>query len=76
MTILLHDELPTFVPLNQCPFETNYEQEKYLREVWAHYNSHQLLIPLNEWPQWIKEGVNFINYIDSADREKEMDKKQ
>ena len=70
-TILLLDG--DYVSIDECPFVYDYTQERYLMEAYGHYQNGHLLYPLNECPEWIQQGIIYLNRIEVNRREEELE---
>lgn len=73
-TILLLDG--DFVLIDECPFVYDYSQEDYLMTANAHYQNGHLLYPLNEFPEWIMQGITYLNRIERKRTNDELDEMQ
>lgn len=69
-TLILHDEIASYVQVTRCPYMADYQQERYILAWFRHYQNGHLVQPIAEWPQWINQGVTYLSLFESNDQKK------
>lgn len=73
--ILLHDDDFTVVRLERCPFYgIDYSQEAYIVDAFMHYRNGHLIMPIEEWPGWLRDGMALMSHIAGVDEERKIER--
>lgn len=65
-----------YVCIDECPWMYDYEQENYIIEAYGHYQNGHLVYPLNQFPEWIMQGITHINRIEVERHKIEANKRK
>lgn len=69
ITVLLRDSHKSYVQVDRCPYCARWDQEIWLTEFFIHYKNGHNMIPIMEWPNWIKDALNILMNITIAESE-------
>jgi len=69
ITIKLNDDDGSYVPLEKCPYNTDWAQEAFLVADFGHYQNRHLRWPIEDWPLWYAIAMGQLSKITNAEQE-------